>query len=138
MNILRDLDAILSQNRTRRRKDDFEPYTEPFRPLNYDEVKSIIRSESDFYVADSAGSEFLVSYQAIPGGFTICNILVRGRLYSGCSHCIKSDRWLAIRGKMNAFRRALEQSEGVELSQEKYFESDGLIYSSDPTEGEKE
>lgn len=130
--------------RSHRRKDNFEPYTEPFRPLNDDEVKSITRTKIErvrkgeldhrevakFIILDRY-SEYLVSYQALTGGFTICNIIVNGRLFSGSSHCIKSDRWLPIPGKMNAFHRAL-QSEGVELPQkEKYFISDGLVYSSE-------
>lgn len=97
-----------------RRKDNFDPYTEPFRPLNDEEVKSITRMETCLHISDASRSEFLVSYQAITGGFTICNIFVNGRLFTGSSRCSKVDRWLPIRGKMNAFRRAL-QSEGVEL-----------------------
>lgn len=101
-----------------RRKENFEPYTEPFRPLNDEEVRSIVRANVGLIVSDASRSDFLVSYQALTGGFTICNIILKNQyLYSGSSHCIKSDRWLPIRGKMNAFHRAL-QSEGVELPPE--------------------
>lgn len=115
-NVYQKLDRIFRQAGKHKRKDDFEPYCEPFRPINDEELKSIARSEANLYFSDSSRSDFLVSYQALPGGFTICNILLDNKLYSGCSHCIKSDRWLPIRGKMNAFRRALEQSEGVEIA----------------------
>lgn len=94
-----------------RRKEDFEPYCEPFRAFNSDEFKSFVRLFKNVPMQDVC----LVSYQALPGGFTICNILLDNKLYSGCSHCIKSDRWLPIRGKMQAFRRALEQSGGVDI-----------------------
>lgn len=107
----RAFDQFISETKVRRR-DDFEPYTEPFRPLNGEEILCISR------ITDSCSdwSGFLVSYQALPGGFTICNVIdFSGRLFSGCSHCIKSDRWLPIRGKMNAFRRALEHSKGIDL-----------------------
>lgn len=97
----------------KRRKDDFKPYTEPFRPLNNDEVKSIARMGLRFLLRNF--TIFLVSYQATTSGFTICNIILDNKLYSGSSHCSKVDRWLPIRGQMLAFRRALE-SEGVELN----------------------
>lgn len=98
-----------------RRKVDFLPYFEPFRPLNDDETKSIVRMESlPVPLCDAAGDEFQVSYQALTGGFTICNIIVNGQLYSGSSHCSKVDQWLPIRGQMLAFKRALE-STGIAL-----------------------
>ena len=106
-----------------RRKDDFEPYTEPFRPFNEDELKSFVRLTYNTPLEEIC----LVSYKALHGGFTICNILLNNRLFTGSSHCIKSDRWLPIRGKMIAFRRAFE-SEGVELPAQKYFVSDGLVH----------
>ena len=110
----------------RRRKDDFESYCEPFRQFNEEEFKSFVRMTKNTPIE----SIVLVSYQALPGGFTICNILLDNKLYTGSSHCVKTDRWIPIRGKMQAFRRAIEQSEGVEIPQEK-FVSDGLIYSAD-------
>lgn len=110
-NVFQKLDQIFRQASKRKRKDDFEPYCEPFRAFNSDEFKSFVRLFNNVPLQDAC----LVSYQALPGGFTICNILLNNKLYSGCSHCIKSDRWLPIRGQMNAFRRALEQSKGVEI-----------------------
>lgn len=129
--------AITLTHKPTKRKDDFEPYCEPFRPLNEEEIKSIFRTvDLRIHLSDAAYSDYLVSYQAFPGGFTICNILLDNKLYSGSSHCVKTDRWLPIRGKMQAFRRAIEQSEGVELPQEKYFESDGLVYESTSEKGD--
>lgn len=115
----KDIKEMLALLKKQTRKQDFEPYVEPFRPLNEAEVKSIGRK---FYsgllfnmdLGDARLSDFRISYQAQVGGFTICNIIVNGRLYAGSSHCIKSDRWLKIRGQMIAFRRALE-SEGIVL-----------------------
>lgn len=98
-----------------RRRVDFVEYTEPFRPLNEIEIKSIVRMENlPRSICDAARSEFSVSYQALIGGFTICNIILNGKLYSGSSHCSKVDRWLPIRGQMLAFKRALE-STGITL-----------------------
>lgn len=101
-----------------RRKDDFKLYVEPFRPLNEVELKSITRIGSRLNAAFGWATEdqISISYQAQMGGFTICNIILDNKLYSGSSHCLKTDRWLPIRGKMFAFRRALE-SEGMELLQ---------------------
>lgn len=123
------------------RKDGFVAYVEQFRPLNEAEQQTILRMKTKnpvlgrhaelsqitneelvrlqtyrfrVYLIQSC----LVSYRATQGGFTICNVLLEGRLFSGCSHCIKSDRWLPIRGKMQAFRRAVEQSEGVSIVSE--------------------
>lgn len=122
-----DVEQMFLMIRRQPRRIDFEPYTESFRTFNKSEYLSYFRTgKKDTYPFIP-----LVSYQALSGGFTICNIIIDNKLYSGCSHCIKSDRWLPIRGKMNAFRRALEQSEGVDIPQEKYFVSDGLVYSGD-------
>lgn len=95
------------------RRKSFQLYCEPFRPLNAKETKSVARMvDLRIEIADATFREFQVSYQSNLGGFTICNILLNGKLYSGSSCCSKADRWLPIRGKMLAFRRALE-SEGV-------------------------
>lgn len=104
--------VYLTTIKPRKRKDNFKPYTEPFRPFNEEEFKSFVRLTKNTPLE----SVVLVSYQAQTGGFTICNIILDNKLYSGSSHCSKVDRWLPIRGQMLAFRRALE-SEGVELSQ---------------------
>ena len=95
----------------KRRKNDFLPYFEPFRPLNEEEIKSIARTGVYF---SREIDTFQVSYQALTGGFTICNIIVGCVLYSGSSHCSKTDQWLPIRGQMLAFKRALE-STGISL-----------------------
>lgn len=101
-----------------RRRVDFVEYTEPFRPLDADELKSISRLVREDCLpipfCDAAIHEFQISYQALTGGFTICNIIVNGKLYSGSSHCSKVDQWLPIRGQMLAFKRALE-STGITL-----------------------
>lgn len=108
-----DVKTMLSLVKLQTRKVDFKPYVEPFRPLNGAESTAIHRLEFSPWI-DYPISEFLISYQAQTGGFTICNIILDNILYSGSSHCSKVDRWLPIRGQMLAFRRALE-SEGVEL-----------------------
>lgn len=115
--IRRDIEQPIEliQLRPKQRKDDFEPYCESFRPLNEEERLTLARKFANWQNYFSGG---LISYQALPGGFTICNILLDNKLYTGCSHCIKTDRWLPIRGKMQAFRRAIEQSEGVEIPQQ--------------------
>ncbi len=97
------------------RKESFLPYFELFRPLNEIELKTITRLFRIDSLIDAAIHEFKVSYQALTGGFTICNIIVNNQLYSGSSHCSKTDQWLPIRGQMLAFKRALE-STGIELS----------------------
>jgi hypothetical protein len=122
-----------------RRKANFRTYFEPFRPFNCDEITTILRYHPGSYLLGGevpshtttgeqirCGSELnysnlydiiqdcIVSYQALTGGFTICNIIVNGYLHSGSSHCSKIDQWLPIRGQMLAFKRALE-STGIEL-----------------------
>lgn len=101
-------------DKANQRKDGFVPYVEPFRPLNEVESTTIYRLEFSPWV-DYPISKFLVSYEATAGGFTTCAILLDGKLYLGSSHCSKVDRWLPIRGKMLAFRRALEHSQGIGL-----------------------
>lgn len=94
------------------RRKTFQPYCEPFRPLNDEEKRSVVRVSFVEVKIAALWREFQVSYQSHLGGFTICNILLNNKLYSGSSCCSKADRWLPIRGKMLAFRRAME-SEGV-------------------------
>lgn len=96
--------------RPQRRRDNFKPYFEPFRTFNKEEYKCHFRlGKKDTYPIIP-----FVSYQALTGGFTICNIILDGKLYSGSSHCSKVDQWLPIRGQMLAFKRALE-STGITL-----------------------
>lgn len=119
-------------NATSVRRKTFQLYCEPFRPFVREETTSLMRSEPGVILGQATpdktekhseliwsffldiSKDCLVSYQSHLGGFTICNILLNGKLYSGSSCCSKLDNWLPIRGKMLAFRRALE-SEGVQI-----------------------
>lgn len=63
--VYRKLDQILRQAEKRRRKDDFEPYCDEFRPLNREEIRHVRRGYNRRVETHGIGSDTLVSYQAI-------------------------------------------------------------------------
>lgn len=106
--------------KSNRRKDDFKPHCEQFRTLSEIEYLSLSRSEaaaSKLWVNGSF-THLRVAYETLPGGFTICLLKDSDMIYTGCSHCSKNDSWLFTRGKMKAFRRAVEHSGGILLQNE--------------------
>lgn len=112
----RQVEDYFYSRRPNVRRKSFELYSEPFRKLNAEECRSLFRVlDLRIEMADASFSDFRVSYQSLLGGFTVCSVLLNGKLYSGASHCSKVDRWLKIRGQMQAFRRAIEQSQGVSI-----------------------
>lgn len=104
--------------KSNRRRDDFRLVKEEFRKLNETEYLSLSRSESATKLWINDFTHLRVAYETLPGGFTICLLRDSDAIFTGCSHCSKNDNWLPVRGKMKAFRRAVEHSGGILLQNE--------------------